>query len=181
MMQMKTKIKIRLGSRRDAAAARRAISTLEEKMTAQAMDRFLERLCEVGRQTAAEIFAGAQYDGDNDVSVTVEKRGGGYAVSACGQAVAFIEFGSGVSMPPYPADAAAQHGRGEYGQGKGANPAGWVYAGEQGTGGRPVHDRSGAEKPGIYRTRGNPPAAAMYAAAKAMREAAPELAREVFG
>lgn len=174
------KIKIRLGSQKSINAAIAELDR-ELKTREQKLNTFIERLAEIGRQTAAEIFATAQYDGTNDIVVTAEKTARGYKVVASGNAVAFIEFGSGVTMPPYPADAAVQHGRGVYGRGQGANEKGWIYVGEQGTGGIPVMSRKGEVRPGVYRTKGNPPAAAMYYAVRAMQEAAPQIAREVFG
>ncbi|MBQ2768093.1 MAG: hypothetical protein IJF49_08480 [Clostridia bacterium] len=142
---------------------------------------FIARLAEVGEQEARMRFAAAAYDGTNDVKVHAEPTADGYRVVAEGQAVAFIEFGSGILQPPYPADAAVSHPRGVYGQGKGSNLNGWVYVGEQGSSGVQMYDRHGSPKEGVYRTKGNPPAAAMYHAVRAMRDAAPEIAREVFG
>lgn len=138
------------------------------------------RLAEVGAETAQTLFYSAQYDGTNDVTVRSEAAPGGYRVVAEGEAVAFIEFGSGVLQPPYPSDAAITHPRGSYGQGKGANPNGWVYVGDPGTDGIQMYGRKGVPKEGVYRTKGNPPAAAMYYAVKAMRDAAPSIAKEVF-
>lgn len=174
------KITVRPGSRSSTNAAIRAIDDAVYDRDRK-MDVFLRRLTEIGRRKTEELFASAEYDGENDVVVTAERTDKGYRIVASGQSVAFIEFGSGVTMPSYPSDAAAQHTRGTFGQGKGADPNGWVYVGEQGTGGIPMRSRSGEAKPGVYRTKGNPPAAAMYHAVRAMQEAAPGLAREVFG
>lgn len=174
------KIKIKPGSQSSVNAALCAINDAVYDRDKK-MDIFLRRLTEIGRARAEEIFVKAEYDGKNDVTVTAEKTDKGYRIVASGQSVAFIEFGTGVTMPSYPADAAVQHARGTFGQGKGADPRGWVYVGEQGTGGVQMYDRNGEPKPGVYRTKGNPPAAAMYHAVRAMQEAAPQIAREVFG
>ncbi len=174
------KIKVKPGSRRSVNAAISALDNAVYDRDRQ-MDVFLRRLTEIGRAEAERLFAVAEYDGDNDVTVTAERTDRGYRIVASGQSVAFIEFGSGVTMPNYPADAPVQHARGTFGQGKGADPRGWVYVGEPGTGGVQMYDRNGEPKPGVYRTKGNPPAAAMYHAVRAMQEAAPRLAREVFG
>ena len=174
------KIKIKLGSSRSVNAAIAAIDRALDTNGAR-MEIFLDRLAEVGRMTAEQYFLAAAYDGEYDVKVTAEQTERGYRIVASGQSVAFIEFGSGVTMAPYPADAAVQHARGTFGKGQGANPNGWVYVGAPGTGGIPMRDRKGVEKPGVYRTKGNPPAAAMYHAVRAMQEAAPRIAREVFG
>lgn len=149
-------------------------------MREREMTTFLDRLRQVGQAEAAKCFAEAQYDGTNDVTVTAERTDRGWRIIASGQAVAFIEFGSGIYQPPYPADAAVQHTRGTYGRGQGDNINGWIYEGEGGPGAIPVRDRQGNEKEGVWRTWGNPPAMAMYRAVRAMQEAAPQIAREVF-
>lgn len=156
------------------------LNKLEHRNLEAKVSEFVRRLAEVGTETAQMYFSAAQYDGTNDVTVHSEATPSGYRIVAEGEAVAFIEFGSGVLQPPYPSDAVVMHPRGSYGQGKGANPNGWVYVGEPGTGGVQMYDRRGNPKEGVYRTKGNPPAAAMYYAVRAMRDAAPSIAKEVF-
>lgn len=148
---------------------------------------FLERLAEIGMNTAQIRFKKANYDGNNDVSVGVEWQDENtLAVKASGTSVLFIEFGAGISFPEHPlADQYGYH-HGTYGQGKGANRKGWIYKGERGTGGMDVliRDKNGhvvGTKPGVYRTFGNEPARAMYAAGKQMRENIKQIATEVFG
>ena len=53
------------------------------------IDRFLERLCEVGQNAAQAAFG-------NAVSVTWSKSGDGYVITANGEAVMFLEFGAGI-------------------------------------------------------------------------------------
>lgn len=136
------------------------------------------RLAEIGVEVARVRFTEAAYDGDNDVAVHVEYDGNKAAIVASGRAVAFIEFGAGVYFPEHPSGLFAH---GTYGQGKGAQPKGWIYRGDPGTGGQPVRDRHGNEKPGVYRTYGNPPAMAMWGAAEEMAAAVERIAQEVFG
>lgn len=174
------RIKVKPGSRSSINAAIRALDDYVA-MREREMTTFLDRLRQVGQAEAQKRFAEAQYDGTNDVVVSAERTDRGWRIIAQGEAVAFIEFGSGVTMPDYPADAPVQHPRGAYGQGKGADPNGWVYVGDPGTGGVQMYDRTGEPKPGVYRTKGNPPAMAMYFAVRAMRDAAPAIAKEVFG
>lgn len=174
------KITVRPGSRASAAAAVRQLGNMEA-LYAREMTTFLDRLRQVGQAEAGKRFADAQYDGTNDVKVHAERTDRGWRIVASGQAVAFIEFGSGVFQPSYPADAPVQHSRGTYGRGQGDNVNGWIYAGEGGPGAIPAKDKNGAEKNGVWRTWGNPPAMAMYYAVRAMRDAAPQIAREVFG
>ncbi len=138
------------------------------------VNRFLERLSTLGAYRARVEFTGAMYAGTNDVEVSVEAEGAGYKVVAAGQAVLFIEFGTGVLNPEHPQSSEFGFAHGTYGEGKGANEKGWVYVGEQGNAGRPLRD-------GVYRTYGNPPAKAMYYAAKDMKSEIYAIAKEVFG
>lgn len=138
------------------------------------LNRFLERISTLGAYRARIEFTRAMYAGDNDVEVSVERTLTGYKVVARGDAVLFIEFGTGVINPEHPQSAEFGFAHGTYGKGKGANEKGWVYVGQQGNAGRPIRD-------GVYHTYGNPPAKAMYQAAKDMKTQIQSIAREVFG
>lgn len=133
----------------------------------------LERLSTLGAYRARVEFTNAMYAGANDTEVSVEKTPTGYSVTAKGQAVLFIEFGTGVLNPEHPQSSEFGFAHGQYGDGKGANEKGWVYVGEQGNAGQPLRD-------GVYRTYGNPPAKAMYYAAKNMKAEIQKIAKEVF-
>lgn len=135
---------------------------------------FLERLAVIGATRARVDFTRAMYAGKNDVEISVDKVKNGYRVNARGQAVLFIEFGTGVINPEHPLSSEFGYAHGTYGQGKGSNPNGWVYIGEQGNAGQPI-------KEGVYRTMGNPPARAMYNASKDVRKEIYNIAKEVFG
>ncbi len=174
------KITVRPGSRSSVSAAVKQLGDIEARY-AREMTTFLDRLGQVGMEEAQKRFTDAQYDGTNDVTVTAERTDRGWRIIASGEAVAFIEFGSGVFQPAYPADALVHHQRGTYGRGQGGNVDGWIYKGEGGPGSIPVKDQRGNIKPDVHRTWGNPPAMAMYFAVRAMRDAAPQIAREVFG
>lgn len=127
-------------------------------------DEFLRRIAEIGVSVAQAGYASADYDGDNDVSVSLVKTSDGYSVVASGKAVGFIEFGTGIRYPE--ADTSdieytpPKHGT--YGRGWGNNPKGWFFA------------------PGRH-TYGNPPAEAMLTARDTMVERVMEIAREVWG
>ena len=123
-----------------------------------------KRLAEVGLHVAKIRFMNAQYDGFNDVSVSVEETTSGYAVVAKGEAVAFIEFGTGVYNPEHPMGAELGMIHGSYGQGKGKRKA-WGY-----------YDDAGQ----LHITRGNSPAMAMYAADRDMLQQVSRIAKEVF-
>ena len=130
----------------------------------------IARLAERGKSVASVKFAGAQYDGTNDVSVRVDNTGSVAVIYAEGEAVAFIEFGSGAAMG-YGHPQAGEHGLGPGtwstdeslgGKGHWDNPNGWYY--------------KHGEK-----SHGNPPAMAMYDAVQTMTAEITMIAREVFG
>lgn len=138
-----------------------------------------EALSRVGIYEASIRFAGAQYDGLNDVYVeTTKDNTGSYVITAHGKAVAFIEFGAGVyhNTTEYPLPRPAGIvGIGEYGR-KHGKRRGWAYPIEKGLGSSGVPlSRKWAF------TRGNPRAMPMYYASKEMQEKLLTVAREVFG
>ena len=139
--------------------------------------KLLEGLANIGVREASIRFTTAIYDGVNDVSVVLDKTSNGYSIVANGEAVAFIEFGSGVYHnpgEPYPEPRPEGIvGIGEYGKGKGKRRA-WYYKGEPGTNGEQL-------KNGVVKTRGNPAAMPMWYASEEMRNSILQIAREVFG
>ena len=120
-----------------------------------------ERLASMGAVRASLDFARAIYNGTNDVAVTVEPIDNGYAIHARGDAVLFIEFGSGASYG-YGHPEPEEYGPGTY-QGKGHwnDPNGWWYGN---------HEHS----------YGNPPAQAMYNAKRDIQAEVQRIADEVF-
>ena len=129
---------------------------------------FLRRLTEIGVRVAQSGFAIADYDGVNDVVVSLEKTAEGYAVVASGSTVGFIEFGTGVTRPEWDNTGMdytpPKHGT--YGKGLGKNPHGWWF--KQNDGGRATH------------TYGNMPAEAMRTARDEMVANVIRIAREVW-
>jgi hypothetical protein len=128
----------------------------------------ITKLAERGKAVASVKFASAKYDGTNDVSVRVDSTGSVAVIYAEGEAVAFIEFGSG-AKEGYGHPQADEHGfgpgtwsTGESGKGHWDNPDGWYYA----------HGK---------KSHGNPPAMAMYDAVQTMTAEITTIAREVFG
>lgn len=130
----------------------------------------LERLAQIGVDTADTRFKTAQYDGDNDVTVTGPEWVGEnkLVIRASGKSVLFIEFGSGLPGYGHPKAQDLGYGPGTYSDSEALggkhhwdDPKGWFYK----------HDE---------RSHGNPPARAMYDAGKEMRERVAEIAREVF-
>lgn len=134
----------------------------------------LERLATIGATEARVRFSSAMYAGRNDVEINVVPVSDkSWKIVASGESVLFIEFGTGISNPEHPQSGEFGFSHGTYGQGKGSNPKGWVYVGEQGNAGQTVRE-------GVYRTRGNPPARAMYNSAKEIQSEILRIATEVF-
>ena len=163
----------------DTRSINKAIRELE-KFKQEILDKekqFLRALGEIGVREASIRFTTAMYDGINDVMVTLDDFDGGYVIKAEGEAVAFIEFGSGVYHnpgEPYPnprPDGIV--GIGEFGKGRGKRRA-WYYKGEPGTNGE-------VQKNGVVKTRGNPAAMPMWYASEEMKRSILQIVREVFG
>ena len=74
----------------DPASVQAAIAQLESYDLEARVDEICRRIADIGFATASAGFAGAIYDGTNDVRVTVEPIDNGYAVKANGQAVLFM-------------------------------------------------------------------------------------------
>lgn len=117
-----------------------------------------------GATVASIQFARAIYTGSNDVTVRVDDTGSVAVIYAEGEAVAFIEFGAGVTYGyGHPQAGEFGVGPGTYPDGKGHwdNPKGWWFGSGQ-------------------HTYGNPPAMAMYNAVQEIAKSVTEIAREVF-
>lgn len=151
------------------------IEAYKKKMEAR-MARLTERLAMIGAEVMRTTYTNALYAGDNDIEVTVDFDGNTATIRADGEAVGFIEFGTGINYPM--GEYAEQFGappHGSFGKHRGATGKPWAYAGAQGTSGQPIPGR-----PGIYRTDGNGPANAFPAAVRAMQDEIRRIAREVF-
>lgn len=139
---------------------------------------FLDRLGQEGYKVANAKFANALYAGLNDVQVSLKwETDTELHLIAEGEAVLFIEFGTGTLYENYPGelpDGVVEHGK--YGKGKGAKPP-WIYKGEPGNAGQIIYHKMDGH---IVRTFGNPPARAMFDAGQEMRNRIAEIAREVF-
>lgn len=123
-----------------------------------------KRLAELGADVAEVRFAGATYDGTNDVTVRIDTTGPVAVIYAEGQAVAFIEFGAGAKFGyGHPMAGQLGVGPGTYPDGKGHwdNSNGWYYEHGQ-------------------KSYGNAPAQAMYSAVQEITENVTRIAREVF-
>ena len=129
---------------------------------------FIRRLAEIGVRVAQAGFSAADYDGVNDVVVTMARTGDKYSVVASGKTVGFIEFGTGVRYPEWDNTGMdytpPEHGT--YGKGQGKNLHGWWF--KQSDGARANH------------TYGNPPAEAMLTARNEIIDRTIQIAREVW-
>lgn len=128
------------------------------------IDEVTRRLAEIGATKASLGFSRAVYTGDNDVSISVEPIENGYSIIASGEAVLFIEFGSGVTYG-YGHPAPMNYGPGTYpGNGHWDDSKGWWLPKDKG---------------GLH-TYGNPPSATMYQTGKELQQEILRIAREVF-
>lgn len=161
------KIKIDPFDPKSINEAIRAVKEYRKEFEAKEQE-FVKRLAELGVSVASTGFSVADYDGVNDVQVTMILSGSTAVVTAFGETVGFIEFGTGVRHPEWNASGMEytppKHGT--YGEGRGKNPHGWYFKQHEGTSAR--------------HTYGNPPAEAMRTARDTMIERVIQIAREVW-
>lgn len=172
------KIKVRLSD----AGLRDAERQIQEYKTTlnQKAQEFARALAQKGIDVATVRFANAQYAGDNDVTVERDpvQTPNGFAIVAHGKAVAFIEFGTGVSHSAYGGELPAGVGEhGTYGKGNGQHKR-WYYYGESGNAGTPVKQVDG--KGQLNYTSGNDAAMAMWGAVEEMASQVEATWREVW-
>lgn len=156
------KIECKLTNRSIADAAR-AVQKYQKWVYTKEKELRL-RLATLGATVASIRFARAIYSGSNDVLVRVDDAGSTAVIYAEGEAVAFIEFGAGITYGyGHPQASEFGTGPGTYPDGKGHwdNPKGWWFGSGQ-------------------HTYGNPPAMAMYDAVQEITKSVTEIAREVF-
>lgn len=161
------KIVVNPFDKKSVDAALKAVRRYKKDFKAKEQE-FVRRLAEIGVRVAQTGFATADYDGVNDVVVSIEKTASGYAVVASGEAVGFIEFGTGIKYPEWDNTGMeyTPPAHGTYGKGQGANPGHWWF--KQNEGARARH------------TYGNPPAEAMLTARNEMIDRVTQIAREVW-
>ena len=170
----------------------RAIRQLKayQKMLDSKMHELIEKLAQQGIEVADAGYRVAQYDGPADIavgSVIWESPNTAYVV-AYGDKVLFIEFGTGQAYEEHPKGAEMGYVHGTYGKGRGnisRYPKGWVYVGPMGQNPTPYSHHPKSRTTGNIlmdkvRTKGNPPARAMYDAGRYMHRLLEETAKEVF-
>lgn len=173
---MKIKVRLSDAGLRDAE---RQIQEYKTTLNKKAQE-FAKALAQKGIDVATVRFANAQYAGDNDVTVEHDpvQTPNGFAIVAHGKAVAFIEFGTGVSHSAYGGELPAGVGEhGTYGKGNGQHKR-WYYYGESGNAGTPIKQVDG--KGQLNYTSGNEPAMAMWGAVEEMASQVEATWREVW-
>ena len=163
----------------DKKSIEKAIKQLNEykNKLAEKEAEMVRRVAQLGLNVASVKFNQALYAGTNDVTCRVEQNGTTAIIYAEGEAVGFIEFGTGVRHPEHIGFAdykPPEHGT--YGKGLGKNPGWWDYYGDPGNKGHTIHTRKGPK----VRTSGNDPAYAMFDAITSMVEQIAQIAREVW-
>lgn len=177
------KIKVRLS---DAGLKQAEEDILKYKATLNRKARALAfRLSWLGLEVAKIRFANAQYAGSNDVKCHINQKDKTCTIVAEGKAVAFIEFGTGVThqgwgaagtVGPLPLpDNIGEHGT--YGKENGKHKR-WYYYGESGNAGTPVKQVDG--KGQLNYTSGNDAAMAMWGAVEEMASQVEATWREVW-
>lgn len=161
------KITINPFDKKSVTAAIKKLEQYEKEFQAKEAE-FVRRLKEIGVSVAETGFSLADYDGINDVLIAETQNGPRAAIIAYGEAVGFIEFGTGVKFQEYDSSSTefTPPAHGTYGKGKGANPKGWYFSQSEGAAGR--------------HTYGNPPGEIMLTARDVMVERVIQVAREVW-
>lgn len=178
---MKIKVRLSDAGLRDAERQIQEYkATLNKKARALAF-----RLSWLGLEVAKVRFANAQYAGSNDVKCHINQKDNICTIVAEGKAVAFIEFGTGVTHQGWGAagtvgplslpDNIGEHGT--YGKENGKHKR-WYYYGESGNAGTPVKEVDG--KGQLNYTSGNDAAMAMWGAVEEMASQVEATWREVW-
>ena len=178
---MKIKVRLSDAGLRDAERQIQEYkATLNRKARALAF-----RLSWLGLEVAKIRFENAEYAGSNDVKCHINQKDKTCTIVAEGKAVAFIEFGTGVThqgwgaagtVGPLPLpDNIGEHGT--YGKENGKHKR-WYYYGESGNAGTPVKEVDG--KGQLNYTSGNDAAMAMWGAVEEMASQVEATWREVW-
>ena len=173
----------------DASGFTKAIkdlTALEGTLNAKA-DELVRRLAEIGVEVARSEYQSAPYAGTNDVDVdwNQENGRGTATIRATGNAVLFIEFGTGILNPEdWNARGALSNSEGvvlhgQYDQKKGNSVFGWTYIGDMPEN-PPVGTNPSYKSSNAIHTYGEAPHPAMYHARKEIIEKVQEIAKEVF-
>lgn len=100
------------------------IKNLESKVNNE-LPKLQQEMLDDAVRTAQLYYDDAIYSGTKFDTIQHD----GEYVSMSGTTALFIEFGTGVTNPEHPIP---EYQHGTYGQGRGANPKGWIYVGDKG-------------------------------------------------
>lgn len=169
----------------DSSSIENAIQELEKSK--DRIERFTKEIVkeasELGVAIASVNFSEAIYAGVNDaiVSYEISDDGRTATISANGQSVLFIEFGTGLykaSAPNEEAEIISGYvmPHGTYGQGRGSNPSGWAFAGSMnGT----VPSDTHFIRNGVYHTYGNDANSSLWNAKNELMKMIPNIVRRI--
>ena len=177
---MKIKVRLSDAGLRDAERQIRKHKTTLNKKAQE----FARALAEKGLVVAKVRFENAKYSGSNDVKCYIDQKNNTCIIIAEGEAVAFIEFGTGsthrgwgaagtVGALPLP-DNIGEHGT--YGKGNGKRDH-WSYYGDPGNDANTVMYK---DKGTLVITSGNDAAMAMWGAVEEMASQVEATWREVW-
>ena len=151
----------------DSVSIRQMVNELKKERTVvkRCVNDVCMRLAEVGMRQANIDFATVPYQGEKDYTVTVEPLKDGAKLSATGETVYFLEYGSGAFQPKYAGETPIGLERGSWslskkGKGHWDDPKGWYVS----------HG---------VKSWGNPPANAMYHAEQDIKRNADRVIQEV--
>lgn len=168
------------------AAIKKLEQISKQEMEAFAMD-LVEELAKTGADIARVNFSDAEYAGTHteDVSFKISDNGKKATVYADGDAVLFIEFGTGIykSAPVGEYDEIVSGSvldHGEYKRKQGANPWGWFYTGSPGPN-HPSDTQVAYGKPNTVHTYGNDANSSMYNARLELEKQYEGIVRKVWG
>ena len=180
------KVTINVFDVKSISAAIAEVQRLRESIDTGAK-KLVDKLAEDAVKTATEEYETAEYAGEKDVNVASVKTAPLKAtVSATGDSVLFIEFGTGINKSDSPearADLKSGNvvGHGQYGHHLGRLKTGWRYTGSIGSP-HPADTYAITEgdHAGMIQTKGNDAKPALYMAKKHANNKFPELVKEVF-
>lgn len=151
----------------DSVSIRQMVNELKKERTVikRCVNDVCMRLANIGMNRANQDFASVLYQGEKDYAVTVEPLKDGAKLSATGETVYFLEYGSGAFQPSYAGETPLGLERGswslsEKGKGHWDDPRGWYVS----------HG---------VKSWGNPPANAMYHAEQDIKRNADRVIQEV--
>lgn len=151
----------------DSVSIRQMVNELKKERTVikRCVNDVCVRLANIGMNRANQDFASVLYQGEKDYTVTVEPLKDGAKLSATGETVYFLEYGSGAFQPSYAGETPLGLERGSWslskkGKGHWDDPRGWYVS----------HG---------VKSWGNPPANAMYHAEEDIKRNADRVIQEV--